>query len=1539
MRYPTFSRSAVFVVIAVAALAIQLASALAVETLVPDMPSQLDPVFDPPLTPVFTSIPVSVRSAVPQSDGKIVLCGDFQVDPKTPYSGLLRVNIDGSLDTTFPPRYDFGLSATQPDGKILQADAGLRRLNADGSVDSSFAAPSVREGGIKCIAIQADGKILVGGSFNSQGAILPTHLIRLNKDGSVDPTFNPGAGPDEAVNCIVVASDGTVLIGGEFTHFDRTPISRIARLQTNGALDASFDPGTGADDKVNVLAVQRNGQVLLGGLFQKFNSITAGGFARINTDGSLDTTFKPRLFVATGIAPLTDGEILMVNPDGLTGLLENGTFAFARPNKDSTSLIVEARGSVLITGDFTQVSDASRPGIARLINQPNDIAESVSSPAPGTLQWMRGGLLPEVNQVTFEISIDGSTWNLLGNGQRISGGWQWTGSNLPAGAIIRARGVVSINGISTYPIERIQALPTAPFAGSNDPTFSPLTTNNSSTFLPVAVQPDGKVVSITLPPASGVTIVRLNPDGTPDPSFSAQTGSSNDVISGLAIQADGKIVIAGTFTQINSTARNNLARLNPDGSIDSTFNSSSGANGPIYCLAIQSDEKILLGGAFTSVNGTPVSHISRLNVDGSVDHDFSAPPATATINCIVCQPDQYILVSSGDFVRRLNPDGASDSTFTSLQLDSLIDSIALQADGKILIGGDVSLLYQAGFPPSGTELLLRLNPDGHLDTTFAADAALLTEVSSIAVQTNGDIIVGSATNPLRLHPDGMVDTAFQTNPLSPPGEGVTLKADGSILFSTQDSLAAFHNEPATEQLLVLDPTQIAWRRSGTAPVLESASFEVTTDGGVTWTPLGSGTYTQNEWWIFGLNLPASGSIRARGHMVSATHSSSLVEYVQAYTLGILSPITVASSNADPTKAKLGDSITLSFASAQAIQTPTVIMGGQSASVSNPTGNTWQATVNVTNRLPSGVLTFSIVLLDLFGNALTPITATTDGSQVMVYAAAPIIDTSKIPRNGYEEGMPLPDFRHLVSATTVTGTVSITQSPAPATVLTAGLRAIEFTASDEVGNTTTETVTLKVVPNMVSISITAFTESESIFPVHTGFGVPELGIYLGTESVDGKKSTAIISPNGNLLAVTGNGPLSNWTVNPVDNGIVYPPSGNAYLERIPKQGTELTVGNSSFAAYTGEFLLNPTAALKEFLAIDGNGPICFFMASLKGPGVGATNNVALFANTPLQVDPLPLIRKGDRINGKIVKVIGVLTGSKGTLADERWRIDDLTIGVRLTFTDNSEALYEIPVVDALSSSDWILDAETGHVTQIPGLNGTTISSFGLPGFGTDGVAALAKLADGQGGATAANDVALIFFPNSGTATVLARKGDPVTADANGAPLTGVTLTSFSDPIAGADGAVACLVTMSSHGVGRPGIWYAPLDDSGTIIANVGAAAPGGGHWAGFSSVVLPKNPYLGPIFLGTLAVNAADQVTVKNNLGLWGMDSLGTLRLLFRTGQSVTVDGSSKTVRTFRALQAAPGSIGAASGYDDDGNVAIVATFTDGNQALLQLTVP
>ena len=448
--------------------------------------------------------------------------------------------------------------------------------------------------------------------------------------------------------------------------------------------------------------------------------------------------------------------------------------------------------------------------------------------------------------------------------------------------------------------------------------------------------------------------------------------------------------------------------------------------------------------------------------------------------------------------------------------------------------------------------------------------------------------------------------------------------------------------------------------------------------------------------------------------------------------------------------------------------------------------------------------------------------------------------------------------------------------------------------------------------------------------------------------------------------------------------------------------------------TPEADLPEGVTIKKFLTLDAEG-VPFFFATLQGPGVSASNSLALCtfnyyygdtfivqSRVAADSDPdlnyygYPLIilaRPGDSVvtSGsvtKTIKTITTLVGSKGTLADGRWRtfnFDSFSaeIGDLITFTDGSQGIYVIPSYAEEDPSEWTFLVQTGFVTNIDGLDNYTINSFGLPAFDYEDYAVLANVSQpaaaspeirrklGAIAETSSNDVALIYGDIFGaSAEVLASKGEAVTQDSDGNTLTGVTISGLSDPVVGNFGSVAFMVTMSGTQAPASGIeYYDNNDEEGPyLLADVGGSAPDVtgtgivGHWAGFKSLVLPSDNFfysgfdvvseanpkdqpevgdddVGPIFVGTLAINAADGVNAGNNLGLWALDGYGILQLIFRSGETVTVDGVKKVVRTFKALTAPAGSVGAVHGYDDLGDVAAIANFTDGSSALLVFSIP
>jgi uncharacterized delta-60 repeat protein len=223
-------------------------------------------------------------------------------------------------------------------------------------------------------------------------------------------------------------------------------------------------------------------------------------------------------------------------------------------------------------------------------------------------------------------------------------------------------------------------------------------------------------------------LLRLHPDGSVDLTFNTNNAKINGSVNTIAVQPDGKILIGGTFTKYNQITRNSLARLNPDGSLDLTFDPGKGVNGYVETLLLQPDGKILVTGLFEKYNDVAVPRIVRLNPDGSLDPSFVVATDIASkleVQTIALQPDGKILIA-GDFVIptdkgsvrpriiRLNPDGSLDSTFTpGSGANDVITSIALQPDGKILIGGDFTQ-YNGVL----RNRLARLQPNGSLDPTF-----------------------------------------------------------------------------------------------------------------------------------------------------------------------------------------------------------------------------------------------------------------------------------------------------------------------------------------------------------------------------------------------------------------------------------------------------------------------------------------------------------------------------------------------------------------------------------------------------------------------------------------------------------------------------------------------------------------------------------------------------------------------------------------------------------------------------------------------------
>ena len=241
-----------------------------------------------------------------------------------------------------------------------------------------------------------------------------------------------------------------------------------------------------------------------------------------------------------------------------------------------------------------------------------------------------------------------------------------------------------------------------------------------------AEDPDGKIIFVGIFTSySGIPfnrIVRINSDASVDDTFNIGTGFNNGAAI-VSIQPDGKILVGGGFTSYNGTPANKIIRLNSDGTVDGTFNIGTGFDLTVWAIEFQSDGKILVGGDFTQYNGNSHPHLIRLNSNGSVDNTFDLGTGlNDTVYDIVLQNDGKTIIL-GDFttvdgnshvrIVRLNDDGSIDNTFNSGTGFNGTTFSGLIDEGKILVVGGF-------FEYNGqtNRQIAKLNSDGSIDNTF-----------------------------------------------------------------------------------------------------------------------------------------------------------------------------------------------------------------------------------------------------------------------------------------------------------------------------------------------------------------------------------------------------------------------------------------------------------------------------------------------------------------------------------------------------------------------------------------------------------------------------------------------------------------------------------------------------------------------------------------------------------------------------------------------------------------------------------------------------
>ena len=708
------------------------------------------------------------------ADGKVVLSAQTWNGENVVVSfvgSYIRLNENGTRDPSFALRGSSYFTTSTvitglPDGRYLVAGTtnsvgtrftGVLRLNTDGTVDRTFqtASPYELGAGVNDILVQPDGRILVAGTFNVRND-LTLGLIRLLPDGRLDPTFNGVPQLSQSPNFnrgdvrrIALQADGRIValarpLNGTF------PTSNLLRFWPSGALDPDFQVATNSNRNSTpilfAIAARSDNALFVGGNFTEFSRFPRKSFVRLN-GGPL----RP-----TPPAPTIASQPSRVVAKAGT----NVTFTIV-PGGDGPFLFQWRRNGGPGSTNFTDIPGATNASLTvdNLRLAPTDSGLFQCGVVnPGGFVYSQAITLLVEPDPASPGQVDPSFAPVIALDRRV----QQMAVD-PDGSFYAVSGGILVRLFED---------------GTRDTSF----TSPADLFVPgvggvsvVRRQPDGKIL------VGGVwkdgSVARLLPDGSYDPSFVRANGfTANSRPSQIELQSDGKILVVlpqgGGLRNPAGKTVNSLARFLPDGTLDDTFRSPDliaalpgiGTNpGALTGLRVLPDDRLYLGGVFTSVQGVARFGVARLEADGSLDTTF-VPPTNGLVTIGFGTMGFYALgpvtPDGGLYIfgrfnqptgtaLRLRRDGTIDPAFHVATSDE-VDSGVVQPDGKLIF--------------SHSNTIERVNADGTTDATWKRTGALNVEMT---ILPDGKLLAGGSRFFTGIGPV-----------VAPPEVGFTHTADG-----------------------------------------------------------------------------------------------------------------------------------------------------------------------------------------------------------------------------------------------------------------------------------------------------------------------------------------------------------------------------------------------------------------------------------------------------------------------------------------------------------------------------------------------------------------------------------------------------------------------------------------------------------------------------------------------------------------------------------------------------------------------------------------
>lgn len=617
-----------------------------------------------------------VYKTIIQPDGKILVGHEsYYWNGSSTSRGICRLLSTGALDTTFQTNVGNGFGqqstdiALQADGKILIVGYGtwnngataytIVRLNATGTLDTAFqtAVGTGLSGWGYSLALQSDGKILIGGSFaNFNGDATKAKLVRLNLDGTVDATFATPtfSNSSDYITRVKVLTNGKILICGRFTTVNGVASATVAQLNADGSLDTAFSAllnGGGGSNTTNDLAIQSTGKIVLVGNWTTFAGQSRPYLCRLNADGSFDSTFSNQNLSSTDATISYVAGVNVLSSDRIavsgnwkqfgvtncrsfamltsTGAIDNTFINYATGFDGAVHAVhIQSNGKIIFGGKFQNYGTTPAPRLIRFntdgsidtsfltaigsgpnTNGPDNAVDSIAEDSSGRL--IIGGSFTLFNGITAR-----GIARLLSTGAKDSSFTLGTTNSQVSKVIVDNDG--NYICMDYWGVRRLNANNTLGFSITNSNSVNDIAVTSSNQIIVVGG------FNPFISTSTAKYIVCLNSDGTENTTFTANTGTGfSAAMNQVKIDGTGKIIVAGrTATYSGITA--SLFRLDANGFRDTTFAGLSldwyGATASLEVLEVLQDGSLITGGLVTSQNQT----IFKLWNDGSVDTKFKA---------------------------------------------------------------------------------------------------------------------------------------------------------------------------------------------------------------------------------------------------------------------------------------------------------------------------------------------------------------------------------------------------------------------------------------------------------------------------------------------------------------------------------------------------------------------------------------------------------------------------------------------------------------------------------------------------------------------------------------------------------------------------------------------------------------------------------------------------------------------------------------------------------------------------------------------------